>query len=356
MARITPTPLVKTNRLNRKTALVGGLVIVGGTFAMLTIPKLLLAPYLQSEFITAGTTPPVQASTSLSFPIGVNPKTKTVSESPFIAHYIGTIVASNHTSPSLAQNWFTKLAAKFADSDWFQNLASPISRLLVIQSGERQEEITSHFAHILGWTEAEKEIFRTRLASEVPELPDGKLYPGNYVVEKGANPDTVATAVADKFDSEVRAHYTEDIEAVVPLKDTLILASLLEREAYDFEDMRYISGIIWNRLFINMRLQIDATMQYAKASKLKNPGINDWWPTPLPADKFIDSPYNTYKNAGLPPAPIANPSIDAIIAALNPRKTDCLFYFHDRNGKFYCTKTYEEHVALLKQVYGNKAK
>jgi UPF0755 protein len=138
------------------------------------------------------------------------------------------------------------------------------------------------------------------------------------------------------------------------MKDTLIVASLLEREAYDFDDMRYISGIICNRLFINMRLQIDATMQYAKANKLKNPGANDWWPTPVPADKFIDSPYNTYKYAGLPPTPIANPSIDAIIAALNPRKTDCLFYFHDPHGKFYCTKTYEEHVALLKQVYGGQ--
>lgn len=356
MARITPSPSPKLFRPSRKTALAGGLVIIGGTLMILTIPKLLLAPYLQGEFTTTGTTTPVSTSTPAAFPIGVNPKTKTVTENPLITHYIGTIVASNHTSPSLAQNWFTKLAAKFAENEWFQNLASPISRLLVIQSGERQEEITTHFARILGWTEAEKETFRTRLAAEVPELADGKLYPGNYVVEKGADPDTVATAVADKFDSEVRTHYTDDIEAIVPIKDTLILASLLEREAYDFDDMRYISGIIWNRLFINMRLQIDATMQYAKASKLKNPGINDWWPTPLPADKFIDSPYNTYKYAGLPPAPIANPSIDAIIAALNPRKTDCLFYFHDRKGKFYCTKTYEEHVTLLKQVYGGNAK
>ena len=356
MTRITPPPSPKLFRPSRKTALAGGLVIIGGTLMILTIPKLLLAPYLQGEFTTTGTTTPVSTSTPAAFPIGVNPKTKTVTENPLITHYIGTIVASNHTSPSLAQNWFTKLAAKFAENEWFQNLASPISRLLVIQSGERQEEITTHFARILGWTEAEKETFRTRLAAEVPELADGKLYPGNYVVEKGADPDTVATAVADKFDSEVRTHYTDDIEAIVPIKDTLILASLLEREAYDFDDMRYISGIIWNRLFINMRLQIDATMQYAKASKLKNPGINDWWPTPLPADKFIDSPYNTYKYAGLPPAPIANPSIDAIIAALNPRKTDCLFYFHDRKGKFYCTKTYEEHVTLLKQVYGGNAK
>ena len=217
MARITPPPPPKLFRSSHKTALAGGLVIVGGTLMILTIPKLLLAPYLQGEFTTAGTTAPVSTTTPVAFPIGVNPKTKTVSENPLITHYIGTIVASNHTSPSLAQNWFTKLAAKFAENEWFQNLASPISRLLVIQSGERQEEITTHFARILGWTETEKETFRARLAAEVPELADGKLYPGNYVVEKGADPDTVATAVADKFDSEVRTHYTDDIESVVPM-------------------------------------------------------------------------------------------------------------------------------------------
>jgi len=342
----------------RRTTVIIGTIVLCGVLITLAAPRLLLAPYLQFQSSHTPIPVPPTASTSpvAAFPLGVNPRTKTVSESPLVGHYLGTIVASNHTSPSLAQNWFTKMLARLADSDWYQNLASPISRLLIIQSGERQEEITAHFAHILGWSPEEQAAFRARLATEIPVLPDGKLYPGNYVVDKEATPETVAAVVADKFNTEVRAHYTNDIESVIPMKDTLIVASLLEREAYDFDDMRYISGIIWNRLFINMRLQIDATMQYAKASKLKNPGVHDWWPTPLPADKFIDSPYNTYKNTGLPPAPIANPSIDAIIAALNPRKTDCLFYFHDQHGKFYCTNTYEEHIALLKQVYGNTAK
>ena len=352
------SPLTKKILKPSRTTLIVSVTVIGGVLVTLATPRLLLAPYLQFQSTHKATANLPQASTTIptAFPLGVNPKTKTVSESPFIGHYLGTVVASNHTSPSLAQNWFTKMLAKLADNDWYQNLASPISRLLVIQSGERQEEITAHFAHILGWSETETAAFKARLATEVPPLPDGKLYPGNYVVEKEASPDTVAAVVADKFNTEVKAHYTNDIESVVPLTDTLILASLLEREAYDFEDMRYISGIIWNRLFINMRLQIDATMQYAKASKAKNVRANDWWPEPVPADKFIDSPFNTYKYAGLPPAPIANPSIDAIIAALNPRKTDCLFYFHDRSGKFYCTNTYKEHIALLKQVYGGTAK
>jgi cell division protein YceG involved in septum cleavage len=341
----TPTRRLRFRNLALSVTITGGLCL------LLLLPFTSLAPRLafttspQSLF-----TNPTSSSTT-PFPIGVNPKTKTVEENPLVNSYIGANVASNHTGPSLATNWFTKLTAALAQHDWYQNLASPISRTLVIQSGERQEEITQNFAQILKWDADEQAAFIARLATEVPVLPDGKLYPGKYTVSKDADPETVAVAVAEKFNAEVRARYTDDIEAIVPLRDTLIIASLLEREAYDFEDMRYISGVIWNRLFINMRLQIDATMQYAKSTKSKNLQSNEWWPVPTPADKAINSPYNTYKHAGLPPAPIANPSIDAIIAALNPRETDCLFYFHDTDGTFYCTKTYEEHVALLKEVY-----
>ena len=84
--------------------------------------------------------------------------------------------------------------------------------------------------------------------------------------------------------------------------------------------MRLISGIIHNRLKIGMPLQIDATLQYITGQS------NNWWPVPRSEDKEIDSPFNTYQNKGLPPLPIATPSKDAIRAALNPAKTDCLYY------------------------------
>ena len=292
------------------------------------------------------------ASTTRAFPIGVNPKTKTVTENPQINMYVEEFVASNYTPTNIVESWHTRFLAKLAQLDWFQNLASPISRVLVIQSGERSEEVIAHFTKILGWNKEEQTEFLSRIASEVPELPDGKLYPGTYIVEKDATPEAVAIVVADRFNAEVRSRYSDDVEELLPLRDTLIIASLIEREAYDFEDMRYISGIIWNRLFIDMRLQIDATMQYAKATNQMSPTLKNWWQVPVPADKAIISPYNTYKNTGLPPGPIANPSIDAIIAALNPRETDCLFYFHDDEGNFHCSNTYEEHVANLKTIFG----
>ncbi len=286
------------------------------------------------------------------FPIGVDPETKTVTENPDIETYLNTYVASNYTPPTLENSWRTRLVARLALMDWYQNLASPISRVLVIESGQRKEEVIANFTKILGWNKVEQTLFLEQIESEVPVLADGKLYPGTYVVDKNADGDTVARVIADRFNAEVRSRYSSDIEAVVPLRDALIIASLIEREAYDFEDMRYISGIIWNRLFIDMRLQLDATMQYAKSTNKKTPNLANWWPVPIPADKAIESPYNTYKKAGLPPGPIANPSIDAIIAALNPRDTNCLFYFHTNDGAFTCTETYAEHVAALKTAFG----
>ena len=159
----------------------------------------------------------------------------------------------------------------------------------------------------------------------------------------------VAQLLLDEFSSEIIDRYDTQVEEQVPLETALTIASLLEREAYAFADMRIISGIIWNRLFIDMPLQLDASLQYVKGSL---PTESNWWPVVKPADKYLKSPFNTYQTAGLPPTPIANPSLEAIVAALNPKTTDCLFYFHDDDGTFYCTETYEEHVALLQKMYG----
>jgi len=130
-------------------------------------------------------------------------------------------------------------------------------------------------------------------------------------------------------------------------EDTVIkIASIIQREAASKSDMALISGIIWNRIFSGMKLQIDATLQYAKGNE-----EDGWWGQVSSADKKIKSPYNTYLNIGLPPSAIANPGLSAITAAYNPQKTDCLFYLHDKNKKIHCSKTYEEHKANIAKYY-----
>lgn len=281
------------------------------------------------------------------FPIGVNPEKKEIVENSEVENFYQTYVYVESEQLNKRSNWFARTARKIALMPWYQSLAALPSRTLVIYAGERKEEVAENFAQILKWNSDEQALFQKIIEEDSPSIREGKFYPGYYVVSKNASPTEVAELVYKKFYNEIASYYSASLDRVVPFQQALTLASLLEREAYDFTDMRYISGVIWNRLFVDMRLQIDATLQYARA----NTYGGKWWPQPRPRDKDIDSPYNTYIHAGLPPHPISNPSSEAILAALNPFKTDCMYYFHDKDAGFHCSKTYEEHQALIEEYY-----
>lgn len=280
------------------------------------------------------------------FPVSVYPKEKLIKESSDISIFLrDSLVLKLETDNK--PSWREKVFRRLAQSGLFQQLATPNSRALVLWSGERQEEISDNIATILGWSKADKEKFIS-LSRDLSSSSEGTLLPGNYVVAANASPEEVFRAISERFDDEVQARYPASLESTIPLNDTLTVASLIEREAYSFEHMRIISGVIWKRIFIGMPLQLDATLQYAKAPTAEG----EWWPAPTSKDKFIDSPFNTYQNIGLPPAPISNPSIAAVLAALNPIESDCLFYFHDDDGTIHCSTDYQEHVSKLKSVFG----
>ena len=175
----------------------------------------------------------------VSFPIGVNPFTKSIAENSAIDSYLTdhplTVNDSKHTQNS----WFGRMLASLVLFDWYQSLASPTGRILVILSGERKEEVAQHFGKILGWTEQDKLDFVDTIMSSTPAVADGKFYPGTYVVARNASPNEVAQLVLHRFETEVLTHYSSDIEAVVPLSHALTIASLLEREAYDFYGIEF---------------------------------------------------------------------------------------------------------------------
>ncbi len=326
--------------------------MVALAFPFLSVTAFILFAYQTRIFVyDSGQPIPAVATTSDSsapFPIGVMPREKKIVENPDVDTFFEEHIVVLHPAERSHTTWLGKAVARLAQMTWYQNLANAGTRILVIESGERREQVGNNFAKILGWTKEQKEKFLSLVAGSTPEMDEGKFFPATYVVSRGASPEEAALLVEHRFGEEVFSRYTNEIEALVPLEDALIIASLLEREASDFEDMRHISGVIWNRLFTDMNLQIDATLQYAKGTVSET----SWWPPVRPKDKYIESPYNTYQNGGLPPAPIANPSVDAVLAALNPYETECMYYFHDADGGFHCSPTYTGHVELLKQYYG----
>lgn len=313
------------------------LVFVGAIF--LVESKTIIFQNQSSNFTEAEVMPE-------PFPVSVNIHTGEIGVNPEVDNFFYTNLAS---APEAKQNWWNKVAAVFAEKAWYQNLASPVGRIIVIWPGERKEEVVNNIAGVLRWTEAEKVEFMSLMDNTDPLLSEGKYFPGQYLSHRNATPADISQLVYEKFQSDILDRYTKEVASQVPFEDALIIASLLEREASDFNNMREVSGVIWNRLFIDMPLQLDATLQYIKAGQASG---NKWWPLVRPQDKFLDSTYNTYKNSGLPPTPIANPSAESVLAALNPIATPCLYYFHTDEGDYYCSETYEQHVAKLKSLYG----
>ena len=221
---------------------------------------------------------------------------------------------------------------------------SPFETKVIIEPGMRREEIADILAPKLNWNQAEKNQFARLDPMCYPINSEGKYFPGTYTFKTFLSPIQVELTMQSEFNQRLSSLLAGNIslENDTFAKNALIIASLLQREAAGNGDERIVAGIIWNRLYADMNLQLDATLQYVRGE----PG--NWWPVPVPADKFIESPYNTYLEPGLPPAPIANPSLDMIVAALNPEPTDCFYYIH-ADRKLYCSPDYPGHIRNVRR-------
>ncbi len=176
---------------------------------------------------------------------------------------------------------------------------------------------------------------------------EGYLFPDTYLLPRLATTETIYSLLRETFDKKVEVGLADEFEQFKPYRsqeydfeDIITFASLVEREAKGYEQMRVVSGILWNRLEIDMALQVDATLQYVKGY---NQIQKSWWVPPLAVDKELESPFNTYKKTGLPPRPICNPGLDAIKATLNPLSSDDLYYIHDRKGVIHTAKDLDGH-------------
>lgn len=167
---------------------------------------------------------------------------------------------------------------------------------------------------------------------------EGYLYPDTYVFSPSATAEDVARAGREAFDKAI-APLAGDIAASGRSRaDIVIMASIIEREAARGEDRRMISGVLWNRIERGIPLQVDAVFGYINSRATYSPSY---------ADLGVDSPYNTYKYAGLPPGPIANPGLSSIEAALHPAQTRYLYYLTGRDGLMHYAATYQGHKQNL---------
>lgn len=237
--------------------------------------------------------------------------------------------------------------------------AGPAMKWVTVPEGLRKEEIANLLAPALGWTDATKaeflDAYRTLGGNDYKE---GVYFPDTYLLPKDESGTQIANRFIQHFNEVFAPYAAEAKRENVKWTTALKIASLIQREAAGpntsggvgagASDMALISGIIWNRLLQGMKLDIDATVEYARGDA----GSGYW--APLKAgDLTIDSPYNTYLHKGLPPTPIANPGTAAIAAALHEASTTCLYYLHDANKQIHCADTYAGQEANIQKYLKN---
>jgi UPF0755 protein len=219
----------------------------------------------------------------------------------------------------------------------------PYMEWVTIQEGLRKEEIADILAYTFLWTFEEKDKWINTYTALDYDHTEGVYFPDTYLIPVNEAPLDVAKRLRAKFEEKFAPYAKEAVKQNIKWTTVIKLASIVQREAANKNDMPLVAGILWNRLFKNMRLEVDSTLQYVRGDIGKG-----WWAPITVVDKQIDSSYNTYKNAGLPPHPISNPGIEAIKASLYPATTTCLYYLHDSAGVIHCSDTYEGHLENIK--------
>ncbi len=189
---------------------------------------------------------------------------------------------------------------------------------------------------------------RTWIPEDAPSL-EGFLFPDTYqVLPSEATPDRIIDMMLNRFEQVALPVYQENQsgkpKVKVSLKDWVTLASIVEKEAVIESERRVISGVFWNRIKRNMRLESDPTVEYGL-------NIKQTPENPLTLDQVrTASPYNTYLNEGLPPGPIASVGLASLKATLDPATTDYLFFVAKFDGSHVFSRNLEDHEKALQAI------
>lgn len=170
---------------------------------------------------------------------------------------------------------------------------------------------------------------------------EGYLFPATYEIQKGESEHAIINKMLDAFNREIVPLY-ESSDKNMSLDEIVTMASIIEREAANDSERPIISSVFYNRLEKDMTLSSCATVQYILKERKEVLSV---------ADTKIKSPYNTYREKGLPPGPIASPGKNSVKAAIKPSKTDYLYFAATKDGsENVFSKTGEEHLKTVNRL------
>lgn len=266
-------------------------------------------------------------------------------EADLLAHplFFKWFVAMTHTSNRLQAGTFL-IAPR-----------TPIATLVLLLSNPKSTEVQITIPE--GFT---KDQIKTKLAAAFPAFDvvewethtkdlEGYLFPDTYRFAKDASAKEVVAKMRSTLDRRLiengmtfdAAGRAQGVAPTNKLHDTLTMASIIEKEVQTPEDMKHVAGILFNRMQIGMALQVDSTLTYVTQKSSAELTT---------ADLKLASPYNSYTHKGLPPGPICNPGMNAILGVLHPMITDDFYFLTTDDGRTIYAKTHDQHVSN-KQKY-----
>lgn len=220
---------------------------------------------------------------------------------------------------------------------------SPRETTLTIIPGWRMEEIAAALPGL--GLEITPDVFINEVQTKQLE---GFLFPDTYQVKRDISAPLLINTLHHTFNDHLTTQMLEGFENQgLTLREGVILASIIEKEAVLEEEMPTISSVFLNRLRKDMPLGADPTIQYALGYNVQQ---ETWWTNPLTEKDFsVQSPYNTYQNKGLPPGPICNPGLAALEAAAFPANTPYLYFSAacDGSGSHSFSETFQEHQSNI---------
>ncbi len=189
------------------------------------------------------------------------------------------------------------------------------------------------------------ENYKYEFIGQIPDREnklEGYLFPDTYEIYRDTAAETIIDKMLQRFDTVFTEEYRNRAKELnMTIDQVIILASIIEREAKLDTERKTISAVFHNRLKKNMKLQSCATIQYL---------LKEQKEVLTYKDLEIESPYNTYKYAGLPPGPISSPGLKSIEAALYPEEVDYLYFVTKGDGSHIFTKTYSEHLNAQNKI------
>ena len=227
-----------------------------------------------------------------------------------------------------------------------------VQRRFTIPEGWSIQQMGNYFASLdffpaEDFVAAAREIPRDKYPWLPPNLPhlEGFLFPDTYNVPSQVTPGQIITIMLEQFEQvSLPLYHQAKQETDLDLLEWVTLASIVEKEAVVAQERHRIAGVFLKRLNKGMKLETDPTVEYGL-------GIKQTADRPLTfAEVRTPSPYNTYLNPGLPPTPIASPGAASLKAALNPEKTDFLFFVARYDGTHVFSKTFTHHLIATRQI------